>query len=245
LARFFEFMDEQETALQPTEQQQAALWPEIERDVLTIDQPETRKRYTAASLEKRVALRDAIVRALAEGHGLRRIAGVFGVSHHLVSALRDSRPDLVATEKKAMSNQLGRIAKLTADSLQERLEAGTWKPGSVDLAIILDKKAMLDGDPGLIVEHRHSVEVSAGGFAERLRAAIESKSIGGSVICQQKGAFVDVVALPVATGAGEQDQQPGATDTGRDKVGGTEGGGGDAAGARPACDPMYPPIATK
>lgn len=229
-------MDEQSLKTQ----EQSVLFPDLERDLLTIDQPDTRKRYTAASLEKRVYLRDLIVRALVEGHGLRRIATAFSVSHHLVSALRDSRPDLVATEKKAMSQQLARIAKMTADSIQERLEAGTWKPGSVDLAIILDKKAMLDGDPGLIVEHRHAVEVSVSELEDRMRAAIEAKSTGLPRFASKSEVVVDVVASTVADDAGHLVQV--GTTAPSESVSGQpdrKAGGGDQSGGGAACDPIY------
>ena len=90
-------------------QGQPSLFAVDELRLLKLDEPETRRHYTAASLERDTAKRDAICRALAEGHGLLRIAKAFGVSHHLVSALRDSRPDLVAIEKKQLSGQIGRI----------------------------------------------------------------------------------------------------------------------------------------
>lgn len=165
-------------SLQP-EQAQQVLFPEHERDLLQLDDAATRKRYTAVSLERQVAKRDAIVRALAEGHGLLRIARAFGVSHHTVRALRDSRPDLVAIEKKQLSAQIGAVVKMSLDSMVERLEKGTWKPGSVDLGILLDKKALLDGEASLIVEHRHVLEASPDGFRERLK-----KVAGVTVDCE-------------------------------------------------------------
>lgn len=225
--------------------EQSTLFPEWERDLLSIDLPETRKRYTAESLERNVAKRDVIVRALAEGHGLLRIAKAFAVSHHLVSALRDSRPELVAIEKKALSQQLGLLAKMTADSLIERLQEGKWKPGSVDLAILVDKKAQVDGDPGLIVEHRHTVEASPEGFLARLRAAVDSPSLGNPTKPQQ---IQDVEAIDVTP---EPDSAVPAVLVpalaARPLAGGPgpSPGGGDAPAATVRRDPMHPESAVK
>ena len=141
--------------------------------LLTLDQPEVRKRYTAASLDANLAKREAICRALAEGHGLLRIARAFGVSHHLVSTLRDTRPELVAIEKQQLSKQLSRILKMTADRYEEALEKGMIPARDLPIpfGIFADKKAALDGDASMIVEHRHRVEVGAAGYLERLKAA--------------------------------------------------------------------------
>lgn len=215
---------------------QPSLFCEIELDLLTVDEPKTRKRYTAASLERCLAKRDAIVRALAEGHGLLRIARAFGVSHHLVSSLRDQRPELVAIEKKQLSGQIGRILKLSADKFEEALESGTVPAGQIPVAfgIFSDKKAMLDGDAGLVIEHRHRIEASVDGFVARLKSAataVESKSIGNAENCQQKGADVDV-------GDGGDTLMRGDQAVPRPGPAGADGGGGDAPAGAGAFDPM-------
>lgn len=220
-----------------TTAEQPSLFSEIELDLLTIDLPETRKRYTAASLERCVAKRDAIVRAMAEGHGLLRIAKAFGVSHHLVSSLRDSRPDLVAIEKKQLSGQIGRILKMSADRFEEGLVEGKISPAQIPVAfgIFSDKKAALDGDASMIVEHRHKIEASASGFLSRLKAAVDSKSTETESIPQQKGVVVDAELvsdtsrlLPVAT-------------SGSPRISSAEtrtAGGGDAPGGGVGRDTM-------
>lgn len=226
---------------------QASLFSDDELDLITIDQPETRKRYTAASLERHVAKRDAIVRALAEGWGLLRIASVYGVSHHLVSALRDARPELVAMEKKQLSGQIGRILKMSADKFEEALVKGMVPAGQIPVAfgIFADKKAMLDGDAGLVIEHRHTIQASASGFLERLKQAVDSESTGITPIPQQKGPIVDVE--PVGDTAGTLHPNGG------DQVGGMVAdpdpagpgtatpGGGDALPPPPAARPMDQP----
>ena len=185
-----------------TEQEQS-LFPEEELLLLTIDRPEVRKRYTAESLERNEVKRAAICRALAEGHGLLKIAKAFGVSHHLVSRLRDSRPELVAIEKKQLSRNIGDVLAMLSESYKEAASLGKIPVGQIPVAfgIFSDKKASLDGDPGMVIEHRHTI---AGGTAEdfearlaKMRSASTDIASGGNgEKCQQKeiSAPIDVVA---------------------------------------------------
>jgi hypothetical protein len=217
--------------------EQPSLFSELEMDLITIDQPETRKRYTAERLARCIAKRDAIINALAHGFGLLRIAKAFGVSHHTVSTIRDSRPDLVAIEKKQLSGQYGRVIKMSLDRYEEALVAGKISPAQIPVAvgIFSDKRAQIDGDPGLVIEHRHKIVASADGFRERLKAAVDAKSTGTPSITQQKGPVIDaevvsdtapraLVAVP--------DPDPAGPGPGR------QAGGGDAEAAAPAADPM-------
>jgi hypothetical protein len=64
-----------------------------------------------------------------------------------------------------------------ADSIEERLLDGTFKPGSVDLAILVDKKAALDGDASMIIEHRHTLDASPDAFVKRLDALKKAKIV--------------------------------------------------------------------
>lgn len=214
---------------------QGSLFSEFEADLLTLDKPETRKRYTAVSLERHLAKRDFIVRCLAEGHGLLRIARAAGVSHHLVSTLRDSQPHLVAIEKKQLSGQIGRILKLSADRFEEALERGMVPAGQIPVAfgIFADKKAALDGEAGLVIEHRHTIPGSVEGFKARLAAAVESGASATPSNALQKGMIVDVQSVPDTSGhvAG-----PGSAPD----PAGPRPRGGDAPAAGGAATPMDP-----
>jgi hypothetical protein len=217
--------------------QQPSLFTELEMDLLTLDREQTRKRYTAASLERQVGKRDAILRALAEGHGLLRIAKAFGVSHHLVSALRDTRPELVAIEKKQLSGQIGRILKMSADRFEEALEHRLVPPGQIPVAfgIFADKKAMIDGEAGLVVEHRHRIDASPEGFAARLRAAVDLQSTVSAPIPQQKEVILEADVVADTSGpAGSAAGPVAAAARTRPQV----TGGGGAGAAVPADAPM-------
>jgi hypothetical protein len=224
------------------------LFPDLPgRELLTVDEDAKAGKYSGAIIERNRAKVEAICRALAEGIGVKRIASAFSVSIHTVLGLRDRHPELIATQKKEASNQLGRIAKLMAENIEERLIAGTMKPSSVDLGIVLDKKAMLDGDAGLVIEHRHSVAGGADAFLKRIeemkKAAVievqtvvtDGVSVGEHAICAgfdgSAGFAVvgDVVEAPsVVHGVAAGGADLVAGERGQERA---EVGGGDASGA--------------
>jgi hypothetical protein len=137
-------------------------------------------KYTGAKLERMIWLRDEVVKLLVMGIGVHKIAEVVrgagypcGVNSVLAFAKRNK--DLVETEKKRVSAELGDIVKLSIDSIKARLIAGTFKPSSVDLGIFIDKKAALDGEAGLVIAHKFSVDTSADAFARRLEEMKKAK----------------------------------------------------------------------
>ena len=180
-----------------------------------------------------MAKRDFILRCLAEGHGLLRIANAAGVSHHLVSALRDSRPDLVAIEKKQLSGQFGRIVKLAADKLEDALTKGQVPAGQIPvlIGIVQDKRAALDGDVGLVIEHRHTISGTVEGFRARLAAAVDSAATPDQQKPQQKCPVLDVECVGDTSVGDQPEGDQGAAPGGSGVVG---VGGGDAPGAVPA-----------
>lgn len=168
-------MEQQPTHIEElaTEDGQAVLFSSDTIDLTKLDQPAAAKRFTAESLQRNRAKRDAIIRALAEGQGLLRIARAFGVSHHTVAALRDSRPDLVAIEKEQLSRNLGRVMSVCLERFEEGVVDGKVHPGQlpVGFGILADKKALLDGEATIRVErvqrHEVSLELVAGYLAKR------------------------------------------------------------------------------
>lgn len=146
-------------------------------ELLRLDEPDAPKRFTAEHLDANIAKRDAVIRALAEGVGIIRIARAFGLSEHTVMALRDRRPDLVAMEKKQLSGQIGRILKLSAERYEEGLLAGKVAAAQIPVGfgIFADKKAMLDGEASLVIEHRHTSGASADDFIKKLEEMKRAK----------------------------------------------------------------------
>lgn len=160
-------------------------------ELVTLDEDRKVKRYTGEALERNVAKRDGIVQALAAGMGMIKIAAVFRVSVHTVMALRDQRPELVAIEKKRLSGNIGRLLGLMAERYETALINGEVAPSQlpIPMAVFIDKKRDLDGEPGLVVEHRHSHELTVEGLRERIekmkrvtteQAVIDVESDGGT-----------------------------------------------------------------
>ena len=215
---------------------QPELW-QIGRELVTVEDDAKSGKFSGVIIEKNRERVRQICRALAERIGVHRIAKAYGVSVHTVLGIRDRNAELIATEKKDVSLQLGRISKLMADNIEQRLEEGTFKPGSVDLAIILDKKSVADGDPSMIVEHRHTIQgSSAVDFAAKLDAMKRAKGVvtscGTDDKPQQKENFtqidavIDAVEVGPVGGADAGSQSATAASNGAGSGAGEGGGGG-------------------
>ena len=90
---------------------------------------------------------------------------------------------------------------MSADKYEEALVEGKVPAGQIPVAfgIFADKKAMLDGDPGMVIEHRHRIVGTAESFQARLRAAVEAPSTADVANPQQKEIIdVDTVAQDTA-----------------------------------------------
>jgi hypothetical protein len=107
----------------------------------------------------------------------------------------------------------------------------------VSFGIFSDKKGMLDGDPGMIVEHRHTLAGgSAGEFAAKLDAMKRAKGVvtscGTDDKPQQKENFTDIDAAADAVeggpvrGADAGSQAATAAANGAGSGAGEGGGGG-------------------
>jgi hypothetical protein len=149
-------------------------------ELATLDKPQ--KRYTAVELEKRVVVRDMVCRLLAEGVGIMRIAKSLRaqgieIGERSIMALRDRRPDLVAIEKKQLSTGLARVLKLSLETYEDALINKKIPATQIPIAfgIFSDKKAALDGDASLVIEHRHTIAQSADGFLAKLQAIKQAK----------------------------------------------------------------------
>ena len=143
-------------------------------ELAALNKPDTRHgKYTGEQLARNVELRDKVISAHVQGVGVRRMvkelrAAGYHIGENSVLALIGNAPELVATEKKRVSGALGGIITLMTDSIKERLIDGSMKPSSVDVAIMIDKKSALDGEAGLVIEHRFTVDASADAFTKKL-----------------------------------------------------------------------------
>ncbi|MCF7762783.1 MAG: hypothetical protein K9N62_03835 [Verrucomicrobia bacterium] len=111
-------------------------------------------KFTGERIARDRARYDAIIRALGEGMGIRHIARAFRISTHTVQAIRDREGLAIATQKKEVASLMGRFIRTGVERLCDELDTIPIGQLSVSIGIISDKKALLEGDPTEIVEHR-------------------------------------------------------------------------------------------
>jgi hypothetical protein len=125
-------------------------------ELLSVEEDAKSGKYSGAIIEKNRDKVKAICGALAEGHGILRVAKAFGVSAHTVMGIRDRHPELIAIEEKQLTRQFGKILAVSAERLLDGLVSGAIAPAQipVGMGIVFDKKALLDGKPTSIVQHQ-------------------------------------------------------------------------------------------
>lgn len=154
----------------PVPEPEQRLLFELGAELLTVEEDARKGKYSGAIIEKNREKVKAICGALAEGHGIIRVAKAFGVSTHTVIGIRERHPDLLAIEEKQLTRKYGTILALSAERYLEALVSGSIPAAQlpVGMGIVFDKKALLDGKPTAIVRHQ-AKEISI----EDLNALIE------------------------------------------------------------------------
>lgn len=154
-------------------------------ELVTLEEDVRRGRFSGAIVDKQVAKVKAICGALAEGHGILRVAKAFGVSPHTVMGIRDRHPELIAMEKQQLSRTYGKILAVGAERLLEGMVTGQLSAAqiSVPLGIVADKKALLDGEPTVIVAEQRKVPTMEDldrmiAALPRAKVASDSESVG-------------------------------------------------------------------
>ena len=112
------------------------------------------------------AKRQAIKEQVLAGEPVQAIARDVHASEHTVMLIRDQElPDW----RKIQSNGLGRFSANVIQSLlamtPEQLAATGLSERCVALGIAMDKKALLDGEPTSIVEHKHTIDLGSLGLS--------------------------------------------------------------------------------
>lgn len=129
-------------------------------ELLSVDEREKNGKSTGERIAKDRKKYMAIVRCLAEGIGIRQTARAFGVSSMTVMAIRDREGLAIGTEKKELSAKMAQFVRLGVERLIEEVENIPIGQLSVSVGIIQDKKALLDGDPTAIIDHRSADEAT-------------------------------------------------------------------------------------
>jgi hypothetical protein len=146
----------------------------IGHELLTIEKDEKRGRFTGEIVARNRERYAAIVRALAEGFGIRQIARAFHVSCNTIFAIRDREGHAIETEKKQLAGLMGRFVRMSVERLIEEHDQIPVGQLPVALGIVQDKRALLEGDPTVRVDERIEVAISASdlaGMLERMKRA--------------------------------------------------------------------------
>jgi hypothetical protein len=124
-------------------------------ELLSIDGDRKTNRCTARCLDARADLRAAVLGAVAEGQGSRRVAAAFGVSREVVRALR--RQALASGELDQHKQSIGldalALAREAIDRCRDELDEMPRASLPILAGIMTDKALLLTGGATVRIEH--------------------------------------------------------------------------------------------
>ena len=124
-------------------------------ELLSIENDRKGGRCTARCLDARADLRAAVLGAVAEGQGSRRVAAAFGVSREVVRALR--RQALGSGELDQHKQSLGldalALAREAIDRCRDEIEEMPRASLPILAGVMVDKALLLTGGATVRIEH--------------------------------------------------------------------------------------------
>jgi hypothetical protein len=124
-------------------------------ELLSIEGDRRSNRCTARCLDARADLRAAVLGAVAEGQGSRRVAAAFGVSREVVRALR--RQALGSGELDLVKQSIGldalALAREAIDRCRDEIDEMPRASLPVLAGIMTDKALLLTGGATVRIEH--------------------------------------------------------------------------------------------
>jgi hypothetical protein len=124
-------------------------------ELLSIEGDRRSNRCTARCLDARADLRAAVLGAVAEGQGSRRVAAAFGVSREVVRALR--RQALGSGELDQHKQSLGldalALAREAIDRCRDEIEEMPRASLPILAGVMVDKALLLTGGATVRIEH--------------------------------------------------------------------------------------------
>lgn len=124
-------------------------------ELLSIEGDRKAGRCTARCLDARADLRAAVLGAVAEGQGSRRVAAAFGVSREVVRALR--RQALGSGELDHHKQSLGldalALAREAIDRCRDEIEEMPRASLPILAGVMVDKALLLTGGATVRIEH--------------------------------------------------------------------------------------------
>ena len=168
-------------AVKPSETEQPALFsPELLPDLPALVAAAKDYAHTGKIICKDGERAQAILTHYLQTGSLRATAKHLGCSPNTVLSVlhQFEQTGKLDALKQRLSHKLGLVLELGADDLVERLVSGKFKPTPIDLAVLVDKKLLLDGDATQITEQRVAVDVRI----EDVTAYLESKGLKAPAI---------------------------------------------------------------
>ncbi len=124
-------------------------------ELLSIEGDRRSNRCTARCLDARADLRAAVLGAVAEGQGSRRVAAAFGVSREVVRALR--RQALASGELDQHKQSIGldalALAREAIDRCRDEIEEMPRASLPILAGVMVDKALLLTGGATVRIEH--------------------------------------------------------------------------------------------
>jgi len=124
-------------------------------ELLSIENDRKANRCTARCLDARADLRAAVLGAVAEGQGSRRVSAAFGVSREVVRALR--RQALGSGELDLVKQSIGldalALAREAIDRCRDEIDEMPRASLPVLAGIMTDKALLLTGGATVRIEH--------------------------------------------------------------------------------------------
>lgn len=120
--------------------------------------------YPPTGREVQSDLRERLKKQLALGCSMRRLCEVYRVGPMTIAALRD-KWIADGSLQPIRAKQLGRLDRITDELLaqyEDDLYSGSILPRDkpIHFGVLADKRAQLAGDAQVVVEHRHTVQIS-------------------------------------------------------------------------------------
>jgi hypothetical protein len=165
-------------------------------ELLSIESDRKANRCTARCLDARADLRAAVLGAVAEGQGSRRVAAAFGVSREVVRALR--RQALGSGELDLVKQSIGldalALAREAIDRCRDEIDEMPRASLPVLAGIMTDKALLLTGGATVRIEHvtgpshagLNDMLASLGVIEVQACAPVEARETSG-----QRGADLD------------------------------------------------------
>lgn len=165
---------------------QPFLFPDFEVELVEQARVYVHNAKTVSKDEERCRL---ICEAMLMGMSRRSIARKFGVSRHTIAAVMEVLEErgVLAPLKQRLSARMSVVIEMGMDAMVERLEDGTVPANVLPImvGVMVDKKALIDGDATVRVEALARPAVTVEGYLAWVKSRT-AESESGVVVLEEK-----------------------------------------------------------